>query len=309
MSIPTTADGLQPFTPPSLRPEDPSEEPKVVFFFRIPTWQQRDEIQLKLYRYGVRQVSQDAVRAAMVSELWTIRPDTAESDALFLESFWQQSKLHEEALSEWRDREVQRLADIDAGTTKPREMEKPPELPIPIRERARAQMLTQELMDGSVLVRNKLADQHDYSRRFAELSGRIEIAGWQGLDCEPPKYDMSGVMKVESVEALRTALHKMGNLIGWQELCTEAQLMFELDREEVGNSVLPLESSSTADGSPLPQDPSAVASGHSTKPATGTKSNTGRTRGGGSRKPTGASSGSTGGSAAETKNDGLTAAP
>lgn len=311
MTTPLTGDGLLPFVPPSLRPADPADKPEVVIYLRTPTWQERDEITHTLYRLGVRNVSADAVRATMISELFRIRPETADDDAAFLDGYWQQQQVHDAAVKEWRDREMQRLLDVDADPSvaelvqKAREEDPIPEPPVSLRDQARAQLLTQEIIDESEKVRTRMIEQTLYSARFTDLVARRQIMRWEGLDADHAR-DANDLLSIEATEAFRTSLYSHSRT-AWREICTEAELLFTLPTVEVGNSDSPPENTSTGDGSPPATDGPASSDGASTKPATGTSSTTSPAPGAGSKTSTGRSSGSTRGSADARKKPGPTA--
>jgi hypothetical protein len=276
MTIPLTSKRLLSFTPPSLRATEDSPQGYTAptFDLRVPSYQDKDEIGLRLYRLGLRQVSTDTIRALMVSEIYAIEkaetPEAAEAaaeeKAIWIEQHWsltEQDNADEEA---WNTQERERLADIAAGAPE-REPAPKPVKRTSVRDRARVALMVQDIIDGSQRVRDKLADQQSYDVRYRQAMVRLHLAHIHGLKT---KVSLSGGLVDDSViEALRGELFERGDYAAYDELVQEISDLYELPKEEVGNSGSPRENISPASGSPQPSAESAPSDGSSTSGSEG----------------------------------------
>lgn len=279
-ATPLTAGQTIPYTPPSLLADEElgrEAHPtlgKAVFNIALPTFQERDEIGVLIYRMGVRQVSTQNIRALILSELFEIYPE-AEADELarFLESHWQLSEADQADINAWTEQEIQRLADIEDGAdpklipeAKPR-----PELRTTVRNRAKVDMLVQEMVDRSQRVRDKLADQQMYDTRFRNITVRIQLGkgGWSGLKTEPEFEDNLGVRVVTeaAIEKLRTELAEVP--VAWLELAEACADSYDISETERKNSGSPPLNGSPPDGSSSESGESELNGGSSTGSNTG----------------------------------------
>lgn len=279
-STPLTADQTIPYTPPSLladkelgREAHPTLG-KAVFHITLPTFQERDEIGVLIYRMGVRQVSNQNIRSLMVSELYEIYDEeTADETARFLESHWQLSEQDQLDINLWTEQEIQRLADIDADAdpklippAKPK-----PELRTTVRNRARVDMIVQDIVDRSQRTRDKLADQQMYDTRFRNITVRIQLGkgGWTGLKTVPEFEESLGtrVVTAASLEALRGELAAVP--VSWIELAEACADSYDVSETERKNSDSPPLNGSPPDGSSSESAASEANGGSSTGSNTG----------------------------------------
>ena len=275
MSIPLTTKRRLGFMPPDLR----AEHPEIVFEIRVPSYQDRDEIGLRLYRLGLREISTDNIRALMISELFElpftgtvpegVTPEAAAdaaaaANAMFLEGVWTQDQLDANEQSEWEMQEQQRLADIAAGANPEPEAKPRPPRRTGVRDRAKVSLLVQDMVDGSQKVRDKLADQQSYDIHYRIAMVRLHLAGIIGLNT---KFSMSGgLVDFACIESLREELGHLST-IAYNELVQEIINLYELPTVEVGNSDLPPESTSVAaNGSAITSAESGESDGSLTKP-------------------------------------------
>ena len=257
--------GILPFYPKASA----ETHPDVAFLIRIPTWADRDNAGLIMYRMGVREIRPEQIRAAMLHALWDVfGDDEADDNARFLEGFWQQQTQYQSDMALWAVQESIRLEeDKELGAVSA--AEPAPKDPTSARDRARAAFLTHEVTNLSEMVRDKLADQQDYEKRFRLVGGRLRIAGWLGLETEAMFDKKFNALTECTIEALRTELAQKGLTGAWEEAITHAIDMFEVDMVTEKNSASPLETSSTTDVS-IPSDTGSepVQDGESTASAT-----------------------------------------
>lgn len=280
--VPLTAGRTIPFHIPALGKFIPAEgdEPAhvipnedIVFHLRIPTWEDRDMIALRIYSLGVREITPEQIQAMTVSEMFEVYDDEerAERDSTWLESHWSAQKQYREALQNWAEQEAIRRLDAKEAKRKFKE-EAPPKDPSTARDKARANLVVQEVTDKSRRLREKLADQQLYEKRFQHTMARLQIAGWVGLATEAtfdraPAMDAPCLSK-ETIEQLRGELEALDSTgAAWEELIAEAGGMFDLPRSAEKNlSSLP-GNTSPPNGSKTPSSGLEISIGGSTLPA------------------------------------------
>jgi hypothetical protein len=312
--IPLTAGPTVPFTPDAIGTFVPAEgdplnggkaayvikHPDIEFFVRVPTWEDRDMVSLRLYTMGVREVTADNIQHLIVSELFEVmEEDEADEAARFCEGFWARQRMHNIDMQRWGEQEAIRQGDEIAAGRKFEATPPPPETTT-ARERARINLIAADVTDGSERLRNKIADQQLYTKRFAAAVTRLMIAGWKGLKTEAqwdarPSLDAPTLSK-ETIEQLRSELMELDATgAAWEELTNFCERQFDLPRSAEKNSHSPVANISGQATSTTKNSASENNDGSSTsKGATGRKkgSSSGRTRGGTSAPTTGTSSGS-----------------
>lgn len=277
--VPLTAARTMPFTPDALgtfipaegdKPAQVIKHPTIEFFLRVPTWEDRDMISLRMYAMNVREVTTEQIQAVIVSEIYEVieNDDEADDAARFLEGFWSRQRTFSLDMRQWEEQEAIRRLDAAEAKIDFEPEPQPAENTTP-RERARAAMLVQLVTDGSQRLRDKLTDQQLYSRRFASVVARLVIAGWSGLDAtaafEPrPVLDAQALTK-ETIEQIRSELMEIdGTGAAWTELTNECERMFDLPQSAEKNSFSPPENTSPPDGSPTKNTASDTSDGNST---------------------------------------------
>ncbi len=276
MSIPLTADQTLPFTPPALAalwdsapPTDPRPGERPVFFLRVPTWEDRDMVGIRLFRMNVREVTPNQIQALLINELFEVMEDEDKADdaARFIEGFWQRQAMFQLDMSVWNEQEAQRLSDIREHPGLENDY---PQMPLPperttIRERARASMLTTFVQDNSQALRDKLADQQGYDKRYKAVIARLQVAGWTGL--ETPATMHENMLTSGAIEALRSEIHELdptGN--AWTQLVVEIESFWDLSPSAEKNSSSPPGSTSPPSGSTSQSTGSGSTDGSSTIP-------------------------------------------
>lgn len=276
--VPMTAGRTMPFSPDALgtfvpaiddKPAHTVKNPDILFYLRVPTWEDRDMISLRMYAMGVREVNAQQIQAMIVSEIFNVIADENEADeaARFLEGFWQRQQQHNRDRQEWMEQEALRRGDaMESGIDF--EPAPEPKETTTTRERARASLLVSDITDGSERLRNKLADQQLYSKRFSTMIARFGLAGWKGIETEAV-FDKAPIMDAqtlskETVESIRSELMGLDATgAAWEELTNECERMYDLPRSAEKNSSSPPESSSPPDGSPTRNSESGTSDGSS----------------------------------------------
>lgn len=276
--VPMTAGRTMEFSPDALgtiikgdddTPMRVEKNPNITFYLRVPNWEDRDMVSLRMYSLGVREVTPEQIQNLVISEIYTIMDEAAaDEEARFLEGYWQRQRQHQRDLVDWQEQEaVRRLDERESGmefTAAPR-----PEPTVTARESARVNNLVSDVTDGSQRLRDKLADQNLYQRRFGMTLARLQIAGWSGLKTEAvfegrPIIDAQALSK-DTVEGLRHELMELSNSgAAWDELVAECEALYDMPRSTEKNSSSPRESSSPPAGSPTRSTESASSDGSST---------------------------------------------
>jgi len=294
--IPVTAAVPTDFTPPSIK----DTEHDMRFVVSIPTPSERERLGARLYAYGVVQVSQELMRATTIDELYNLFPEEeAEDKANFLDTYWQRQIIDEENMTLWTDKERQRILDEMEGAPARAAYEMPIKLNR-IRDDAKATMLVDEAFNRSERLRTLGARQINYAREAGRMQMRMHIKGCfpNAKGAPVPAIDIEGdLLTVASLDAIRDAIGEAA----WKELIDHIQSLYDLDREEVGNSDSLPGKPPEATGSPEPSGDSASSDGPSTT------SNIGATPSGESATTIAPSSPSTSSAAATPKKAGPTA--
>lgn len=297
MTTPLSADITVPFTPPALA----NRKPKIIFELRVPTFEMKDEIGIRLYELNAAEVDTSSLRAHIIDELYKQNSEQ-EADTLagFLEGYWQNDLIDNEALAAWQEQEIQRLLDIAEGADPEPEQQPKPVRICTARDDARAIIITNGVKNRSEVIRKLLAGQQRHKLRFAWLIAQIQIAGWSGLKFKPEwgEGEFSDMLAKPSIEKIRGAIGETA----WQQLARECELQFELDASAEKNSDSPPWNSGTANGSADRSGGSDDSDGSSTR------SNTGPAPSDVSAKTTATSSGSSPVSTGAKKKHGRTAA-
>lgn len=267
----------------------PQSRPDLIFHLRPATWLDRDNIGLRGYANGVRQVTQQQYRAAMIEALFRQHEDGLEGDALSaatgkaeglaleLEDYWRRSEEDDVAMAAWNIQEGQRLLDIREGAP---EADNPPDpKPKPqtsVRERARMNLLQTEIQQNSPELRLMVIDMQQNEQRHGDLTARFHIVGWEGLELTPTfEKEALGenILSRQCVEDLRTELYPINPDI-WQMLLDKCGSLYDLPLGDVGNSGSPSENTSTStdDGSHGKDSGSASKPGNSTSSETAASS-------------------------------------
>jgi hypothetical protein len=278
--VPMSAGRTLPFSPPALGTFVPASEdgatpartilnPDIEFYLRVPTWEDRDMIALRMYALGVRDISSDQIQALIVSELYTVFDEnTADEHARFLEGYWSRQQQYQRDLADWSEQEALRRSDEREAGMSFDPVPPPQEASTP-RERAKVNELVSDVTDASAKLRNKLADQQLYATRFKITTLRLHLVGWKGLKTtaawDPQlALDVQALTKA-TIEGLRSELMEMDSTgAAWDELCSECEHLFDLPRSAEKNSSSLTANSPPPDGSPTKNTESATSAGSST---------------------------------------------
>jgi hypothetical protein len=277
--VPMTSGPTMPFIPDALGTFVPAEgdkpayripHPEIEFHLHVPTWEDRDMVSLRMYAMGVRDVTADQIQNLIISELFEVlqNEDDADEQARFLEGYWSRQKQHNVDLQEWAEQEQIRQGDeLESG--KKFEPTLPPPANTTARERAFVNLIVADVTDGSQRLRDKLADQQLYQKRFGLTVARLTLAGWKGLNTtaafDPrPALDAQTLTKA-TIESLRGELMDLdGTGAAWEELVRACEMQFDFPRSAEKNSHSPVESSSPPDGSTTKNTESESSDGSST---------------------------------------------
>lgn len=276
--VPLTSGKTNPFTPDAIgtfvagvdgAPPTTIPNPDIAFFIRSPTWEDRDMVSLRMFTLGVREVTADNIQNLMVSELFQFMPEEAADEAArFMEGYWQRQRQHSLEMQQWMEQEeIRRVDEMEAGRTF--EATLPPPEVTTARERARINLLAAEVTDQSTRLRNKLADQQLYQKRFGMVIARLQIAGWKGLKTEAafePKPTMDApVLTKDTIESLRSELMELdGTGAAWNELTAFCEAQFDLPRSAEKNLSSPVANSSLQAGLTMRSTESGTSDGAST---------------------------------------------
>ncbi len=258
--IPLTGAKLIHFAPPSAK----EKLPGLLFAHRAPTFEDRDQIGIKIYRMGVREVSTETIRQLIISELYEIEADEAkaEENAMFLEGFWQRQTAYQELMEKWTLQEAERLIDQAEGAEDIEPAPKPDEL-VTRKERARAHILVTEVTDVSQRLRDKIADQQGYDQRFRIVTVRLMLWDWEGLECRPARDD-NNVLTAQCIEDLRRELSDRGLETAFDEVADTINHSFAMDASTEKNFDSPPGTSSPPNGSPTKKGGSGKGGGKRT---------------------------------------------
>lgn len=233
-----------------------------IFYLRVPTSIEREQINSKLTMLGVNAVSQEEARANLIEAIyehdWGARDadgavDTAANEILadekaqLMDSVWQREGVQQQLVIEWQEQEVERLLDIANGAPFEAAVEKPLQRVISVREQAQANIIATEVTKTSMRMRTIAARNLDYERANQAMLVRINLVGVDGIDTRipiaPSQYD--GVLPEEVVNALRDAMDMQfpSELAkaAWGQLVNKVNSLYTLDGFEEKNSASPLE--------------------------------------------------------------------
>jgi hypothetical protein len=275
-TIPLTARDPRPFTPPALaklhenaleehqrakgKPADKPKKP--VFYIAVPTLVERETIGSFMFELGLVQVTLDSIRnATLKAAKELIEGDAGEETALFLESHWQQTAIHDEQVDLWQQQESQRLIDEweDRGTARePYPM--PPALTT-LDDRIRAKEVVDDLIARSRTLRRLFAAQARFSKENEIMMLRVHLRSWDGLATTREAEGGGGEAELVTEECIDALREEIGPK-AWKELWQEVDGQYHLAADEVGNSASPPASGRKNDGStPSPGEESGDSRG------------------------------------------------
>jgi hypothetical protein len=245
------------------------------FLIAVPTTVEREQINSRLVSLGLKQITQEMIRATMIEELyqqdWSL-PDEgaisyelnqqrAEDNANFLDSVWLRQQAHDEATRRWSEQEIERTLDTENGAPERPRAPMPPKI-IGIREQARMQLLIDRMMTESQRLRDLAAANMDFGRRNALLMARMHVVGVENFD--PPIEIERGrhtrAMSEDTVLLLRQAVDD----ISWQQLINYIDRLYQIDGGEEKNSDSPPGKPSLPGGSTEPNESPESNGGSST---------------------------------------------
>lgn len=258
--IPLTARAPRRFTPPTLQRKNDADRtawaeskeksrgpkpPLPVFYIAVPTLAEKDTIGQLMFELGLTPTTRDQIRMATLKALLN---DDREDDATFLEGFWHQKEIHENQLDIWQEQETQRRLDELADPTTKREPFEEPADPTSLRDRIRAQELVDGVVAQTYELRKLLAAQSTYTTRYATMTMRVHLRGWEGLETQREAEGGNGMPDLVTEDCLDRLRDEIGR-DAWRELHRNIDAMYSLSAEEVGNSGSPSENVSSPVGS------------------------------------------------------------
>ena len=260
-----TSARIEPFIPPSLG----ERKPLIVLWIKTPTPLERDTLSSTLYRMGLREVTQEIVRATLIDELYEMYPEgDADEKAAQLDSFWQISALDERSIADWHEQEQQRLLDVEHGLKDSGPIPMPTALTTP-RQKAKARLLVDEITNQSERMLKILERRMDFGRQQGLALVRLGVVGLSDDETEEPValFDVGpdGAMTMRHAERLRELLPDNA----WLELIQRIDEGFSLSEEERKNSGSPRGNGSAPNGSREPSGESASNDGKWTGSSTG----------------------------------------
>lgn len=238
---------------------DKYPEPQV-FILAIPTSVERDMLNSRLVSLGLKQATQEVLKATLIEELFHQRwhePDLgeefdpnkneamAEEHANLLDSVWMRSAAHDAAIEQWQEVERERVADEMEGAPA-REPTPMPTKIISARDNARAQLLIDRMMSESQRLRDIAAHNMDFARQNAMMLVRLHVVDAPWADFPVERDPKNGALPEATMTALREAVDDQS----WHALVGHIDRMYLLDGGEEKNSVSPLGSSTPPTGSP-----------------------------------------------------------
>lgn len=219
----------------------------LVFTLKIPTSIERDQINSRLIRLGLSNVSQQHMRATMIEELFEMdwgkgskeaNEAEAEDIANFLDGCWQRQEVHDNAIGAWEEQERERIMDEAYGAPARERAPLPPKI-ITVRELARMHLLVDRVMSESQRMRDLTAKATDFNRANSVLLFRIHVkAVRRGSESLPIEWDQAlDVMTEQSFAQIREALDD----VTWNDVVTHINNLYVLNGYEEKNSGSPLE--------------------------------------------------------------------
>ncbi len=236
---------------------------QIEFLVKPLTTAEFDALGFELFRFNIAPVTQDSFRATMIDELFEIYGDAdGEAKADLLDGFWQSEDIFNQQLAEWQVQDGQRMFDEAHGAAK-RNPDPLPTYTMPVRQRARAQLLAEELRIKSRRMRDLTIEMQTYPKRQAEGIARLVICGWTGLKTKFVKDQE--IVPLETFEALKAEVGKAAMM----ELDHFISSLNTVTAAERGNSDSLLDSEFDPTGSPALSDGSASSDGNSTVSTSG----------------------------------------
>ncbi len=245
-----------------------------MFLITVPTTNEREQINSRLVSLGLRQVTQEQIRATMVEELfeqdWAAPGETltpaenearAEETANFLDSVWMRQEAHDAAIQQWQEQEIERVIDEAEGAPPVPRADMPPKI-ISMRESARMQLLVDRMMTASQRLRDLAAANLDFGRQNALLLVRMHVVGIVGFEPKVPieRDKRTNALPGSAVLALREQVDDPS----WQDLVGFIDRLYSVDKSEEKNSDSLLEKQPHPDGSIERSDAPASSGGNST---------------------------------------------
>jgi hypothetical protein len=214
-----------------------------------------------MYEMGLSAVDDTLVRAVMIDDLYNMDWGKGDGNEAYadelagqLESFWIRGQAQDQALAEWREREVERVRDELAGAP-PKEAEPMPTGFITPREHAQMRILSDQVARQSQRMRELTARRVDFGKMNDQLLARIHVVSIEPKDPACPvelKFDADGVMTVASLDDLRDYIGDKA----YRELVRHIDRQYSLAEAERKNS-------DSLPGKPSPPSGSTEASGES----------------------------------------------
>jgi len=238
------------------------------FVLQVPTTIEREQINSRLITLGLRQVTNEQMRATMIEELFhrdwekgspEANEAYAEELANFLDSAWLRQETYDAAVARWQEQEVERLMDESEGAPSRPAGEMPVKL-ISVRETARMNLLIDDMMNESLKLRKLAAESNDFARQNSLLLVRAQILGGTNVDVPLERDPLTNALPLDQVIALRETMDDAS----WGDLVSTIDRMYAVDGYEEKNSDSPLEKPSGPSGSPAPIASTENSDGSST---------------------------------------------
>lgn len=224
------------------------------FVLQVPTTVEREQINSRLITLGLRQVTNEQMRATMIEELFhhdwekgspEANEAHAEELANFLDSAWLRQETYDAAVARWQEQEVERLLDEGDGAPARPPAEMPIKL-ISVRETARMNLLVDEMMNASPRLRKLAADSQDFARQNSLLLVRAHILAATNVKASLERDPVINALPLGQALALREEMDDRS----WADLVGTIDRMYVVDGHEEKNSDSPLEKPSGPSGSP-----------------------------------------------------------
>jgi hypothetical protein len=239
------------------------------FLLSIPTATDRDQVNGRLIQLGLRQITQEQLRALLIEELFehdwgkgdrAANEAEAEEIANFLDGCWMRQEAHNDAIQRWQEQEIERTLDEANGALPRPRADLPPKV-LTVRENARLNVLVETMMAGNQRLRDAAAMMNDFTRRVQITQARIHIIGVQNVDLgfELVRDPRTNALPEEAVLALREKVDDAS----WRDLVGFINRMYALTETEVKNFDSPPVSLSPPSGSPAPSDDTTASGGSS----------------------------------------------
>jgi hypothetical protein len=265
--IPLSAQTLTRCTVPTL-----DKDREITFLIAVPTAVTRETLGLRLFELGAVQVSQEALRACAINELFEIYPeDEADKRADFLNGFYEQDDITTEQIRLWQIREAERLIDEAKSKGKVKRPAEPAPKPMfSVRDRYRAQGIVDDIIVKSDLYRSMLANRVDWARQQTAMTVRLAIKGVEDdafdLAFVPAGLDQEQILSDDTVDEIRRAIGP----VGWKTLTGFIDEQYGLSRSEEKNSASPAENEHDQSGSAGSTEDGEGSNGASPPSTTGT---------------------------------------